>query len=122
MAATIQPNGYDVVTTESGEVSIEPSRPNHDFKIVVVGFGRTVPIVIGGDPERGDLVMCEVEYPASVAFGLVFYHGSTDGTLLLPAAKYPDRIFIADGVYTSARFRFVFTGSEWKYVDSQAPA
>ena len=49
--------------------------------------------------------------------------GAEDGELLLPATEiFPGQVFVTDGLTISARFRFVYTGSAWRYIDSQIPA
>lgn len=119
----VLPNGYDDLANSSGDLVITPTRPNQSYVLTVSGVARTSNIVLSRVRRRaGDIVELLFVLPATADIVLALRNGAVGGDLLLPEEKYTDQLLTTDGLMLSAKMRFVYTGSAWRYLDSQIPA
>ncbi len=118
------PNAFEeLASSTTTTLTITPARANHAVDLTVSGSARTTIVVLSRARQRaGNIIEFKITLPATADIILEFRNGSTTGDLLLPEEKYPDQLFTTDGVFLSAKLRFVYTGSAWRYSDSQIPA
>jgi len=111
------------LANSSSNTTVTATRPNTTVSLTVGGVARSSLLVLSRVRRRaGDILDFVVTLPATVGIALDFRNGSTTGTALLPGAKFPDQKYTTDGEVLSGRFKFVYSGSAWKYVESQIPA
>lgn len=119
----VSPDKFTAATVTGSTEILAASRPNHAFRITIEGSARPITLVakpVGRRP--GDILSVKLAIPAIAGFEIEFRSSADDGALILPEYLFPGQVLTSDGSTTSARFRFVYTGSVWWYADSSIPA
>lgn len=121
-ATRVLPNSFQELENTSGNLTITAVRANTTIDLTIGGVARTSLIILSRVRRRaGDIISFRMVLPATPDIVLEFRNGADDGATLLPAT-YPDQQFTTDGVILSANLRFIYTGSEWRYLDGKRPA
>lgn len=110
----------------SGDVTVTPQSSNHVAKInysgaagsrnVILSTNRQVPS--GGTIvcQRGDRIIVNATFDATVGIALTFHNATLIGPVI------PSAAFTSDGVNLNIVIEFVYDGTQWQYLRAQIPA